>query len=106
MPLGNGVRAALDSLKDLDEEKISPIQVSELEVKGVAVNQGAAPFQRPGAGAPAASGWQCLAAALRDCFGVGVDKATLPVSEGGVAGDGAIQALRRCLRLGAGLGGQ
>lgn len=37
--LGNGIGTTLNSLKDFDEEKIGLIQVSELEIKRVAIDQ-------------------------------------------------------------------
>jgi len=44
VPLGNGIRAAFNSLKDLDEENVILIKVNELKIEGVRVDQGTAPF--------------------------------------------------------------
>jgi len=44
VPLGNGIRAAFNSLKDFDKENVILIQVNELKIEGVRVDQGTAPF--------------------------------------------------------------
>jgi hypothetical protein len=96
MSLGNGIRPSLYPLKELDQKGIGPIEVSELEVKGIVIEERAAPLQRPHTILPAAGHWKCLVTTLRNGLRIGIDEAAAAISEGSVARDITIQTL--CLR--------